>query len=391
VKLVNNPIFENLIILTIALNSISLSAYDYYDRDNLTEYNQVIEKISIVFTIIFSVECLFKVIAMGFFKHRNAYLRDYWNWLDFIVVLVGFIELMPFMQISSLRSLRVLRVLRPLRSINAFPEMRIQINALLSSVPSLLNAVCFMLFIFILFGILGVQQFEGSMYQRCRLTEFPLDDGTWPYDESIPTLCRKPIQGETQCPVGTWCKHPLDGGLDKSVDSPIEQALIDFGLANFDNLAYAILTIFQMITMEGWTKIMYNLMDANVSWMAVIYCISLILITSFFILNVILAILAEAQDKGDEIEQNVKEQKLKLTNLSLRREARQRGKYIEKDRVGQLHKQLTHKLTDALDKDNENDDVKIDIQEEDLLTKIEEPRDWCCFMKRRAREDEQKV
>jgi len=69
-----------------------------------------------------------------------------------------------------------------------------------------------------------------------------------------------------------------------------------------------------MITMEGWTKIMYNLMDANVSWMAVIYCISLILITSFFILNVILAILAEAQDKGDEIEQTVKEQKLKLTN-----------------------------------------------------------------------------
>ena len=83
---------------------------------------------------------------------------------------------------------------------------------------------------------------------------------------------------------------------------------------------------------------MYNLMDSNVSWMAVIYCISLILITSFFILNVILAILAEAQDKGYEIEQNMKEQKLKLTNMSLRREARQRGKYIEKDKVGQLHK-----------------------------------------------------
>ena len=49
-------------------------------------------------------------------------------------------------------------------------------------------------------------------------------------------------------------------------------------------------------------------------------------------------------------------------------------------------------MTEEINKDAENDnDVKIDIKDEDLLTNIEEPRDWCCFMKRRAREDEQKV
>ena len=189
--MVNNPIFENFVILAIALNSLLLSIYDYSDRDNETEYNQILENVSMVFTIIFSCEMFFKVISMGFFVHRNSYLRDYWNWLDLLVVIVGFIELMPFMRISSFRSLRILRVLRPLRSINAFPKMRIQINALLNSVPSLMNAVVFMLFIFLLFGILGVQQFEGTMYQRCRLTEFPLEDGTWPIDETIQTLCRK--------------------------------------------------------------------------------------------------------------------------------------------------------------------------------------------------------
>ena len=151
-----------------------------------------------------------------------------------------------------------------------------------------------MFFIFFLFGILGVQQFEGTMYQRCRLTEDPLEDGTWPYDETINSLCRKEKNGETQCLSGTFCKHPLDGGLDKSVDDVINQEEINYGLANFDNLGYAILTIFQMITLEGWTKIMYNLMDSNLTWMAILFCITLVLISSFFILNVILAILADA-------------------------------------------------------------------------------------------------
>ena len=58
----------------------------------------------------------------------------------------------------------MLRVLRPLKSINAFPKMRRLIGALLSSLPNLGNAVFFMLFIFLLFGIFGVQQFGGAVY-----------------------------------------------------------------------------------------------------------------------------------------------------------------------------------------------------------------------------------
>ena len=57
------------------------------------------------------------------------------------------------------------------------------------------------------------------------------------------------------------------------------------------------LTIFQMMTVEGWTKIMYNLMDSNIQWMSVLFSISLVLITSFFALNILLAILAEQNTK----------------------------------------------------------------------------------------------
>lgn len=31
-----------------------------------------------------------------------------------------------------------------------------------------------------------------------------------------------------------------------------------FGITNFDNILFAILTVFQCITMEGWVDILYN-------------------------------------------------------------------------------------------------------------------------------------
>ena len=109
-----------MIILLIFLNSLFLAMYDYGDRDNMTTYNQMIEQTGIFFTIIFTFECAVKVISMGFIIHRKAYLRDGWNWIDFIVVVIGLIEGIP--GIPQLRSLRTLRVLRPLRSINAVPS-----------------------------------------------------------------------------------------------------------------------------------------------------------------------------------------------------------------------------------------------------------------------------
>ena len=127
------------------------------------------------------------------------------------------------------------------------------------------------------------------MYNRCRFTEEPVN-GEWPYDENVNRLC----EDSANCPVGEFCRNPLDANLSANIDNPIEDELIDYGVTSFDNLFKAMLTVFQMITLEGWTKIMYNLMDSNMTWMAIVFSISLILVGSFFLLNVILAVLAEA-------------------------------------------------------------------------------------------------
>ncbi len=48
------------------------------------------EKVEIVFIVIFTVECILKVIALGFVMHQGAYLRNAWNILDFLIVCVGY-------------------------------------------------------------------------------------------------------------------------------------------------------------------------------------------------------------------------------------------------------------------------------------------------------------
>jgi hypothetical protein len=121
--------FDNLILFLILLNTIQLGIYDYNDRDNCFPYNKALETASFVFSICFMVECAFRVVTMGFVKHRNAYLKDMWNWIDFAVVLISVIELSPI-EGANLKGLRTLRVLRPLRSIKGFPAMKRQISAL---------------------------------------------------------------------------------------------------------------------------------------------------------------------------------------------------------------------------------------------------------------------
>ncbi len=158
------PAFDNFIVLMIFINSIFMAVYEYNDRNNLGPTNRFLEKAGHVFNITFIIECAIKITAMGFIHHKNSYLRDTWNWLDFAVVMVSIVDYIPGISGSNLKALRTLRVLRPLRSINKFPSMKKLISSLLASLPALGNAVVFMMFIFLLFCILGVQSFSGVLY-----------------------------------------------------------------------------------------------------------------------------------------------------------------------------------------------------------------------------------
>ena len=120
------PLFDSFIMLCIVVNSIVLGMKNYDFRiveDYDTTYNDNLEEVGLVLSIIFLIECVAKIIALGLVIHPKSYLRDAWNRLDFFVVLVSVFD---FTSVNSgfLKILRMFRMLRPLRSINRLPELR---------------------------------------------------------------------------------------------------------------------------------------------------------------------------------------------------------------------------------------------------------------------------
>ncbi|KAH7974411.1 hypothetical protein HPB49_015094 [Dermacentor silvarum] len=85
---------------------------------------------------------------------------------------------------------------------------------------------------------------------------------------------------------GHVCRGPWDGP--------------NFGITNFDNFGLAMLTVFTCVTNEGWTGVLYNINDAMGNEWPWIYFISLIILGSFFVLNLVLGVLSGEFSKERE-------------------------------------------------------------------------------------------
>ncbi|GCC40125.1 hypothetical protein chiPu_0024160, partial [Chiloscyllium punctatum] len=88
-KCQGNPPFDILILLTIFANCVALAVHIPFPEDDSNQINHSLEKIEYVFLIVFTVETFFKIIAYGLFMHPNSYVRNGWNFLDFVIVIVG--------------------------------------------------------------------------------------------------------------------------------------------------------------------------------------------------------------------------------------------------------------------------------------------------------------
>lgn len=62
-------------------------------------------------------------------------------------------------------------------------------------------------------------------------------------DRVVDWPCGSELPART-CPNGTVCQEYWTGP--------------NFGITNFDNILFAVLTVFQCITMEGWVDILYS-------------------------------------------------------------------------------------------------------------------------------------
>ncbi|KRX18133.1 Muscle calcium channel subunit alpha-1 [Trichinella nelsoni] len=277
--------FEWLILTMICANCLALAIYQPYSGLDSDFRNTVLEMLEYVFIFVFTIECLLKIVAYGFVMHPGAYLRNAWNILDFVIIVVGNCSTalswanLPNVDVKALRAFRVLR---PLRLVSGVPSLQIVLNSVLQAMVPLFHVALLVLFVIIIYAIMGLELFCGKLSRTCVHPDTGL-----------------PLQGGSSSPCGfgrsaRHCSINANCSETKYWPGP------NHGITNFDNIGFAMLTVFTCVSQEGWTDVMYWVNDAVGNEWPWIYFVSLVVLGSFFVLNLVLGVLSGEFSKERE-------------------------------------------------------------------------------------------
>ncbi|KAG8554629.1 hypothetical protein GDO81_003850 [Engystomops pustulosus] len=287
--------FDILILMTIFANCVALGVYIPFPEDDSNTANHNLEQVEYIFLIIFTVESFLKIIAYGLVMHPSAYIRNGWNLLDFVIVVIGLFSVI-LEQFShkqgdahhmsgkpggfDVKALRAFRVLRPLRLVSGVPSLHIVLNSIMKAMVPLLHIALLVLFVIIIYAIIGLELFIGRMHKTCFYI------GSDIVSEEEPAPCAFSGHGRECHMNNTECRGKWEGP--------------NGGITNFDNFFFAMLTVFQCITMEGWTDVLYWMQDAMGYELPWVYFVSLVIFGSFFVLNLVLGVLSGEFSKERE-------------------------------------------------------------------------------------------
>uniref|UniRef100_A0A673GNL8 Voltage-dependent P/Q-type calcium channel subunit alpha-1A n=1 Tax=Sinocyclocheilus rhinocerous TaxID=307959 RepID=A0A673GNL8_9TELE len=305
-----------MILATIIANCIVLALEQHLPDGDKTPMSERLEDTEPYFIGIFCFESGIKILALGFAFHKGSYLRNGWNVMDFVVVLTGILSTVG--TDLDLRTLRAVRVLRPLKLVSGIPSLQVVLKSIMKAMIPLLQIGLLLFFAILMFAIIGLEFYMGKFHTTC------FDNIT----EEFP--CGNDTNART-CPNGTVCKKYWIGP--------------NYGITQFDNILFAVLTVFQCITMEGWTDLLYYSNDASGSAWNWMYFIPLIIIGSFFMLNLVLGVLSGEFAKERERVENRRE------FLKLKRQQQ-----IERELNGYLEWICKAEEVILADEDNDPDD-----------------------------------
>ena len=235
---IDNWIFDNLSLGIILANTVLILISDPTDSNNIGNTSDS------YFLYFYTLEAIFKIIAFKFVSGEEAYIKDYWNILDFFVVIVGWVSFileraMNGTKISGLAGLRAFRILRPLKTVKRFKGLKKLVTALLGSIAHLGETTIVLVFFFLIFAIAGRQMWQGMFYRRCMNVNYGYLYSTQGDDE--------------MCSFDSDCSDLESYGMRficaKGYRNP------DSGAINFDNVLTGFVTIFVMVTLEGWTTV----------------------------------------------------------------------------------------------------------------------------------------
>ncbi|KAI5622014.1 voltage-dependent L-type calcium channel subunit alpha-1D [Silurus asotus] len=267
--------FDIFILLAIIANCVALGVSRPFPEDDSNATNHNLEKVEYVFLIIFTIETFTKILAYGLVMHPSAYIRSGWNMLDFIIVIVGLFSVVAEMGEHKEGDAHHASGKPGGLDVKALRAFRIVLNSIMKAMVPLFHIGLLVMFVIIIYAIIGLELFIGRMHKTCFYVETEL------YVEDDPTPCAFAGNGRFCVGNNTKCRGYWEGP--------------NGGITNFDNIFFAMLTVFQCITMEGWTDVLYWMNDAIGFELPWIYFVSLVIFGSFFVLNLVLGVLSGAK------------------------------------------------------------------------------------------------
>nr|XP_013026834.2 sodium channel protein type 1 subunit alpha isoform X4 [Anser cygnoides] len=320
IKILVHSLFSMLIMCTILTNCVFMTMSNPPDWTKNVEYT---------FTGIYTFESLIKIIARGFCLEDFTFLRDPWNWLDFTVITFAYVT--EFVDLGNVSALRTFRVLRALKTISVIPGLKTIVGALIQSVKKLSDVMILTVFCLSVFALIGLQLFMGNLRNKClqwppenftletnitsQLNSTIGENGTLVNSTVAPFDWKGYIEDEShfyflegqndallcgnssdagQCPEGYTCV--------KAGRNP------NYGYTSFDTFSWAFLSLFRLMTQDFWENL-YQLTLRAAGKTYMIFFVLVIFLGSFYLINLILAVVAMAYEEQNQATMEEAEQK----------------------------------------------------------------------------------
>uniref|UniRef100_A0A8B9HPI5 Sodium channel protein n=1 Tax=Astyanax mexicanus TaxID=7994 RepID=A0A8B9HPI5_ASTMX len=303
-----STLFSFFIMCTILTNCCFMAMSDPAHWTKYLEYT---------FTGIYTFESLIKILARGFCLEPFTFLRDPWNWLDFSVIVMAYVT--EFVDLGNVSALRTFRVLRALKTISVIPGLKTIVGALIQSVRKLADVMILTVFCLSVFALIGLQLFMGVLRQKCVRSAAHCVNSTFPAN----TKNYYKIEGAKD---GLICGFSSDAGkCPDGFDCLKTGRNPNYGYTSFDSFGWAFLALFRLMTQDYWENLYHQtLRSAGKTYM--IFFVLVIFLGSFYLVNLILAVVAmayEEQNQATIAEAWQKEREFQLAMEQLRRDQRE--------------------------------------------------------------------
>ncbi|EST08271.2 Ion transport domain protein [Kalmanozyma brasiliensis GHG001] len=234
---------------------------------------------------------------------HHAYLRHSWNRVDSVAVIAFWIAFGLSMggQESTdnhhIYIFRALSVLRCARLLTATSGTTTILHSLKMSAFILLAVSFFTGFAMLLFGIIGIQSFEGSYRRNCvwvgDLNNQPGNNNTLSqlcggyFNTDGQKLGHVLVDGSPSrlspkgfiCPRGQVCQEQTTNPQTNT--------------QSFDNIATSLLEVVILISSNNWSQTMYDMIDADY-YASVLYFIFGIILLNFWLANLFVAVITNS-------------------------------------------------------------------------------------------------